>query len=230
MKPPPSGGTRLSDTGIVRRLLHPLPAKRIVITPLIRPDIQIGADTVDLRLGTEFIVTEQGQYTHADPASTQDYSGSILAKRFRHIKRSSIAHPFVLHPGRFTLASTLEFVALPADIAAHVEGRSSWARLGIQVHSTATNIHPWSASIITFELQNFGDVPVELYPGMRLGQLAFFELDHPASEPSPHHRKYYRDLQASASRFTEDYEIARIRIVKKEYRKRNFPTEEVKEQ
>jgi dCTP deaminase len=209
-------GSRLSDTAILRRLIHPDYERRIIISPMIDPSVQLGTDSIDLRLGSEFILTEQAHFTHVDPASTQEITRQKLATRTRFIRRASIAHPFVLHPGRFALAATLEFVALPGDIAAHVEGRSSWARLGIQVHSTATNVHPWSAGVITFELQNLGGLPVELYPGMRMGQLTFVQLDTLAAKPARSHKKYHLDLQVAASRYYADEEMIRIYALKVE--------------
>jgi dCTP deaminase len=209
-------GARLSDTAIIARLLSENPGERIIITPLVDPASQIGPASVDLRLGNEFIVTDQSRFTHIDPATTREELLALMLRQTKVVKKYSVLEPFVLHPGRFTLGSTLEYIALPGDVAAHVEGRSTWARLGIQVHSTATNVHPWSRGAITFELQNIGELPVELYPGMRIGQLTFYQLNEPAAEPRRGTRKYQTDLRVAPSRFLDEVEMRALRARKLE--------------
>jgi dCTP deaminase len=83
---------------------------------------------------------------------------------------------FVLHPGEFALASTLEFICLPDDIAGRLEGRSTWGRLGLQIHATAGFVDPGFRGSLTFELINSGKLPIKLSPGLRLGQICFFRV------------------------------------------------------
>ena len=91
--------------------------------------------------------------------------------------------PFVLHPGEFVLGATLEKVALGDDVAARLEGKSSLGRLGLLTHSTAGFIDPGFAGHVTLELSNTATMPILLYPGMRIGQLCFFNLSSPAQAP-----------------------------------------------
>lgn len=91
--------------------------------------------------------------------------------------------PWILHPGEFALGSTWEYVKLDASIAARLEGKSSLGRLGILTHSTAGFIDPGFEGHITLELSNVSTLPVKLWPGMKIGQMCFFQLSSPAEHP-----------------------------------------------
>jgi dCTP deaminase len=88
-----------------------------------------------------------------------------------------------LHPGEFVLASTYEIITLPDDIAGRLEGKSSLGRLGLLTHSTAGFIDPGFSGHITLELSNVANLPVKLYPGMKIGQLCLIKLSSPAEHP-----------------------------------------------
>ncbi|MBA2416736.1 MAG: dCTP deaminase, partial [Geodermatophilaceae bacterium] len=90
---------------------------------------------------------------------------------------------FVLHPGEFVLGSTLEIVSLPDDLAGRLEGKSSLGRLGLLTHSTAGFIDPGFSGHITLELSNVANLPIMLWPGMKIGQLCLFRLSSPAEHP-----------------------------------------------
>ena len=89
----------------------------------------------------------------------------------------------MLHPGEFVLGSTLEVVTLPDDLAARLEGKSSLGRLGLLTHSTAGFIDPGFSGHITLELSNVANLPITLWPGMKIGQLCLFRLTSPAEHP-----------------------------------------------
>jgi dCTP deaminase len=91
--------------------------------------------------------------------------------------------PFILHPGEFVLGSTLERLTLGVDIVARLEGKSSLGRLGLQVHSTAGFVDPGFSGHITLELSNVANLPITLWPGMKIGQLCMFRLSSPAEHP-----------------------------------------------
>src|SRR6188472_3316894 len=91
--------------------------------------------------------------------------------------------PFILHPGEFVLGSTLERVALPDDLVARLEGKSSLGRLGLLIHSTAGFIDPGWDGHVTLELSNVANLPITIYHGMKIGQLSFVELTEPAETP-----------------------------------------------
>jgi dCTP deaminase len=89
--------------------------------------------------------------------------------------------PFILHPGDFTLASTLEYIVIPNYLSARLEGRSTWGRVGLQIHSTAGFVDPGFQGRLTFELNNLGRLPLPLYPGIRIGQLSFHRIESAAT-------------------------------------------------
>jgi dCTP deaminase len=88
-----------------------------------------------------------------------------------------------LHPGEFVLGSTFEFVTLPNDIAARLEGKSSLGRLGLLTHSTAGFVDPGFKGHVTLELSNTATLPIKLWPGMKIGQLCFFKLSSESEFP-----------------------------------------------
>jgi len=110
------------------------------------------------------------------------------------------------------LASTLEYFRLPATLAGRLEGRSTWGRLGLQVHSTAGFVDPGFSGILTFELQNMGKGPLILYPGVRIAQICFFRCNATAipytQKPGA---KYHSKLGSAGSMFNEDSEFRAIR-------------------
>jgi dCTP deaminase len=120
--------------------------------------------------------------------------------------------PIVLHPGEFALASTLEYICLPTTLAARLEGRSTWGRLGLQVHSTAGFVDPGFEGILTFELNNLGKLPLMLFAGIRIAQICFYTC---APTTIPYKRipgaKYAEKTGSVSSMFFEDYEFAVIR-------------------
>ena len=98
-------------------------------------------------------------------------------------RRSPEDEPFVIHPGEFCLGRTLEWVELPDDIVARIEGKSSLGRLGLIVHATAGFIDPGWKGTLTLELNNLTRVPIKLYPGLLIAQLSFMALDRAAERP-----------------------------------------------
>lgn len=116
--------------------------------------------------------------------------------------------PFILHPGEFVLASTLESVALPDDIVARLEGKSSLGRLGLLIHSTAGYVDPGWNGHLTLELSNVANLPITLYFGMKIGQISFLRLTTPAENlyGSPGlGSKYQGQIEATASKIHKDY-------------------------
>ena len=89
----------------------------------------------------------------------------------------------MIHPGEFVLGRTLEWVELPDDIVARIEGKSSLGRLGLIVHATAGFVDPGFKGTLTLEITNLTRVPIKLYPGLLIAQLSFMALDAPAERP-----------------------------------------------
>ena len=120
---------------------------------------------------------------------------------------------FVLHPGEFVLGSTFEVVTLPDDIAARLEGKSSLGRLGLLTHSTAGFIDPGFSGHVTLELSNVATLPIKLWPGMKIGQLCFFQLSSPAEKPygsAEYQSRYQGQRGPTASRSAQNFHRADV--------------------
>lgn len=163
----------LSDTDIKKALKD----KRIVIKPT--PDLktQLGSCSIDLRLGYLFRIFDHSKYPYIDPYK-KDYGEEIT----REIKLKP-GQQFIMQPGDFVLAATLENVKIPNDLMGRLEGRSSLGRMGIVVHSTASIFDPgWDGKCV-LELGNLGRMAVVLTPGMRICAMTFEELKSPSETP-----------------------------------------------
>lgn len=130
---------------------------------------------MDVRLDRFFRLFDNHKYPFIDPREQQDD-----LTRFVEVQNDE---PFILHPGEFVLGSTYEFVKLPEDIAARLEGKSSLGRLGLLTHSTAGFVDPGFQGHVTLELSNVATLPIKLWPGMKIGQLCFFQLSSPSENP-----------------------------------------------
>ncbi len=150
-----------------------LAAGDIELTPLDAGLIQPAS--IDIRLDRFFRLFDNHRYSVIDPAVAQP-------GLTRQIEVSA-DDPFVLHPGEFVLGATYERVRLGSNLAARLEGKSSLGRLGLLTHSTAGFIDPGFDGHVTLELSNTATMPILLYPGMKVGQLCFFQLSSPAEEP-----------------------------------------------
>jgi dCTP deaminase len=190
----------LQDAEIVRRLTAEDESKRIVITPLINPAKQIGPSSVDVSLGGNFKIPMTSHIGAIDPAESE------VVQRYLRSIEVGLDEPFYLHPGEFVLASTLEFIRVPSDLACRIEGRSSWGRLGLLVHATAGFVDPGYSGSLTFELFNAGKLPIKLKPGMKMAQLCFFHLDGLPWRPYNKRpgSKYNNSLFAEGSRIWKD--------------------------
>src|ERR1044072_2723317 len=135
----------------------------------------VQPSSIDVRLDRFFRVFNNTKYTHIDPSLQQDDLTSLV--------EADEDGPFVLHPGEFVLGSTFEAVSLPDDLAGRLEGKSSLGRLGLLTHSTAGFIDPGFEAHITLELSNVANLPITLWPGMKIGQLCLFRLSSPAEHP-----------------------------------------------
>ena len=135
----------------------------------------IQPSSIDVRLDKYFRVFENHKYSVIDPSIEQaELTREVIAEA---------DEPFILHPGEFVLASTYEVITLPDDIAGRLEGKSSLGRLGLLTHSTAGFIDPGFSGHITLELSNVANLPVKLFPGMKIGQLCLIKLSSPAEHP-----------------------------------------------
>ena len=159
----------LSDRAI-RRLIE---SGRIDIDPydptLMQPS------SLDVRVDTLFRVFRNSRYPFIDVKAEQEELTELV--------EVAGDEPFILHPGEFVLGSTLERVRLPDDLVARLEGKSSLGRLGLLIHSTAGFIDPGFDGHVTLELSNVANLPITIYPGMKIGQLSFVQMSEPAETP-----------------------------------------------
>ncbi len=146
---------------------------RLAVEPFDEKLVQ--PSSIDVRLDSLFRVFNNTRYTHIDPAQRQDGLTTLV--------EPSEGEPFVLHPGEFVLGSTLEVCTLPDYLAGRLEGKSSLGRLGLLTHSTAGFIDPGFSGHITLELSNVANLPITLWPGMKIGQLCLLRLTSPAENP-----------------------------------------------
>lgn len=138
-------------------------------------DAMVQPSSIDVRLDGLFRVFNNSKYTHIDPKLPQEELTALV--------EVPNDEAFILHPGEFVLGATLEKFTIPSNLAGRLEGKSSLGRLGLLTHSTAGFIDPGFSGHITLELSNTANLPIALYPGMKVGQLALFRMTSPAESP-----------------------------------------------
>jgi dCTP deaminase len=181
-----------------RTIREELAAGRIVIDPLGEGCIQ--PSSVDLHVDRSFRVF-------------RNYSESIIDVKRELTDLTEMVDidgdgVFILHPGEFVLGATLEQVTLPDDLVARLEGKSSLGRLGLLIHSTAGFVDAGFSGHLTLELSNVANLPITIYPGMKIGQISFLKMTTPADAPygsSEVGSKYQGQRGPTASRYFENF-------------------------
>jgi dCTP deaminase len=156
-----------------RTIKDSIAAGRIVIEPYEESFVQ--PSSIDVRVDRFFRVFENHRYPYIDPKAPQEGLTTLV--------ETAPEEPFILHPGEFVLGSTLERVQLGDDIVARLEGKSSLGRIGLLIHSTAGFVDPGFDGYLTLELSNVANLPIAIYPGMKIGQISFYQLTTPAEHP-----------------------------------------------
>ena len=170
-----------------------------MVDPLSERAVQ--PSSIDVRVGNGFRVFANHRYPYIDTRREQPELTELL--------EVGPEEPFMLHPGEFVLGTTLERVALADDLVARLEGKSSLGRLGLLIHSTAGFVDAGWNGWLTLELSNVATLPIAIYPGMKIGQIAFFNLTSPAEVPygsSELGSKYKGQQGPTASRYYENFE------------------------
>ena len=179
-------------------------ANRVGVEPF--DEAMIQPSSVDVRLDKFFRVFENHKYSVIDPSTEQaELTREVIAEG---------DEPFILHPGEFVLASTYEVITLPDDVAGRLEGKSSLGRLGLLTHSTAGFIDPGFSGHITLELSNVANLPVKLFPGMKIGQLCLIKLSSPAEHPygsEKYGSRYQGQRGPTASRSFKNFHRSKIK-------------------
>jgi dCTP deaminase len=184
----------LSDVDIRKEI----ESGRIVIDPFDPSAIQ--PSSIDLHVDDRFRVFANSRYPYIDVKKEMPGLTEVV--------EVADPDPFILHPGEFVLGSTLERVAIPDDMVARLEGKSSLGRLGLLIHSTAGYVDPGWDGFLTLELSNVANLPITIYPGMKIGQISFFRLSTPAERPygsTETRSKYQGQRGPTASRFFEEF-------------------------
>ena len=170
----------------------------IVVRPFDPNDVQPAS--VDLHLDRKFRVFRNNRYPYIDLRQPQPDLTELLEIRDDE--------PFILHPGEFVLGQTLEWVEIPDDLLAHLDGKSSLGRVGLLIHSTAGYVDPGWKGTLTLELSNVANLPIALYFGMKIGQISFVRMTSPVDRPygSPElGSKYQGQSEPTASAFHRDF-------------------------
>jgi dCTP deaminase len=173
-------------------------ARAVVIKPYDPKDLQ--PSSVDLHLDRRFRVFRNNRYAFIDVRAPQPDLTELLT--------IEDDEPFILHPGEFVLGQTLEWVELPVDLVARLEGKSSLGRLGLLIHSTAGYVDPGWKGNLTLELSNVANLPIALYTGMKIGQISFFKMSSPVDRPYGSKElgsKYQGQSEPTASAFHRDF-------------------------
>ena len=185
----------LSDRTIARLLEE----ERIIIDPY--DDSLLQPSSVDVRVDRFFRVFHNARYAFIDVKEPQEELTELV--------EIDGERPFILHPGEFVLGSTLERIALPDDLVARLEGKSSLGRLGLLIHSTAGFIDPGWDGHVTLELSNVANLPITIYHGMKIGQVSFMQLSEPAKSPygtGELGSKYQGQMGPTPSRYWQNFD------------------------
>jgi dCTP deaminase len=156
-----------------RSIREELEGGGIVIDPL--GDGALQPSSVDLRVDRYFRVFRNDTTPYIDPKQPQEDLTELV--------EVADGDAFILHPGEFVLGSTLERVALDSAIVARLEGKSSLGRLGLLIHSTAGFVDAGWDGHLTLELSNVANLPIAIYPGMKVGQISFLRMTSEAEQP-----------------------------------------------
>ena len=182
-----------------RTIREEVEAGRIVIDPFDGSCVQ--PSSVDLHLDRYFRVFRNHTMGHIDVKKNLEELTELL--------EADEDDPFILHPGEFVLGSTSERIALPNDLVARLEGKSSLGRLGLLIHSTAGFVDAGWDGQLTLELSNVANLPITLYPGMKIGQISFLRMTTEADVPygsGPLGSKYQHQVGPRPSRYWENFE------------------------
>lgn len=170
---------------------------RIRIEGLNPSDVSVAS--VDLRLGNEFRVFRHMKVRHVDTREG-------LKEELTELIEVPDGNAFTIQPGEFVLANTREYISLPDDLMARLDGRSSLGRLGIVIHSTAGSVDPGFEGTLVLEIANNSRVPVKLWPGMKVCRLTFEELSSPSETPYNKRKssKYFKQRGPGVSRIGKE--------------------------
>ena len=170
---------------------------RLIVTPILDFSEQVKDTAIDLRLGTKFIITQKTTFPCLDPKDKDELRKDI--GKYQKLFTVRFGESLILHPNQLVLGSTLEYICIPRKLCGYVIGRSSWGRLGLII-ATATFVNPQFKGCLTLELENIGEVPLVLYPGVAIAQLILHTIDKDGLYKS----RYMNPVGPEFSRIWED--------------------------
>ena len=187
-------GVLLSDRDI-RAEIH---GGRVRLQPY--DEAMVQPSSIDVRVDRKFRVFHNARRPYIDVREPMEDLTELV--------ETPAGEAFILHPGEFVLGQTLERIGLPDDTVARLEGKSSLGRLGLLIHSTAGFVDPCWEGNLTLELSNVANLPIALYPGMKIGQISFLRMTTPADVPygsTAVGSKYQHQVGPRPSRYFENF-------------------------
>lgn len=175
--------------------------ERIKISPTIDEENQVGSCSVDFRLGNKFRIFAHTKHPYIDPSNPE------LMNDIMEEVEIPEGESFIMRPGEFVLATTIEHLTLPDNLLGRIEGRSSLGRIGIIVHGTASVFDPGWVGVPVLELGNLGMMPVALKPGMKICSFTFEQMS--SNVDVPYHKKkkakYVNQAGPDSSRYAQEF-------------------------
>lgn len=178
--------------------------KELFIEPLL-DESQIGAISVDLRVGVDFLMMHQGRSSFVDTTNT---SKRNISSHFTESRRK-VGQPFLLHPNQTILLSSLEYLKMPSNVYGILSLRSSYSRLGLTI---STIIQPGYCGCASIELINNGSIPIKILAGARLFQIRFMSVIG-NMEYFETNRKYSCQVKPVPSKANEDIDIEKLKSI-----------------
>lgn len=184
--------TVLADQDIARELSY----DDLEIEP-VDLDKQLQPNSLDIRLSDEFSFINR---KHQECIDIKE-KGSFSLTTYK-------ADSFIIQPGEFILADTIEDFKIPNYLYGQIHGRSSVGRLGIEIHSTAGLVDAGYEGSITLEITNNSSHPIKLYSDMRIAQVVFHRLESRCNNPysEENDNKYQGQEGVTGSRIQEDFQ------------------------
>jgi dCTP deaminase len=182
-----------------RSIREEIAAGRIVVDPFDEASLQ--PSSIDLRVDRFFRVFRNHSERVIDVKVDQQHLTELV--------EVVEPQPLILHPGEFVLGATLERVALADDLVGRLEGKSSLGRLGLLIHTTAGFVDPGFNGFLTLELSNVANLPITVYPEMKIGQISFLRMSSRADHPygsSVLGSKYQNQRGPTPSRYFENFQ------------------------
>jgi len=186
----------LSDKSIKQEVK----GKNLLIKPFKKENVQ--PSSYDVRLATKFRVFKNLHQPYID---IKNKSLDTVSELITANEKDGL----IIHPGEFILGSTMEYLEIPNNLVAELQGRSSLGRIGLVIHSMSGYIDPGFKGHITFHITNLSNTPIKIYPKFRVAQLVFYKMTTPAEIPYGDSRlnsKYQNQTDPTASRLFKDFE------------------------